>query len=113
MATISPVDPRSANGALVAPTAAAGGGDVIPMLPGKTYSVRVNNGGGGAITVSMDDPAIGVAATPEYNAVSIAAGASRVFSFKRAQFGKTPTANVALTYSGVTSVTVEAYGPLD
>ena len=113
MATITPVDPRSANGALAAPATAAGGGDVIPMQPGKTYLVRVNNGGGAPITVSVNDPSVGAAATPEYNAVSVVNATSRSFCFKRANFGTTPTQNIALTYSGVTSVTVEAYGPLD
>jgi hypothetical protein len=110
MATITPLDPRSGTGALAAPATAAGGGDVIPMQPGKQYMVKVNNGGGGAITVTIDDPVIGGA---EYSAVSIAAGAARVFNLKRPNYGAVPNANVALTYSGVTSVTVEAYGPLN
>lgn len=113
MATITPVDPRSATGAAVSAATAAGGGDVIPMKPGRTYMVRVNNGGVGDITVDIDDPASGSGGTPEYNDVTVAAGASRVFAFKRPLFGKLPTANIALAYSGVTSVTVEAYGPLD
>jgi len=112
VATINPVDPRTANGALKAPVAAAGGGDVIPMLPGRTYLVIINNGGGAGITASIDDPASG-SGQVEYSNVSIAAGASQVFAFKRPLYGKTPTANVALSYSGVTSVTVDAFGPLD
>lgn len=113
MATIPPVDPRTANGALVAPVAANGGGDVVPMQPGKTYAIRVNNGGGAPITLDIDDPASGSNGTPEYNDVSITNGTSRLFTFKRPLFGKLPTADVALAYSAVTSVTVEAYGPLD
>lgn len=113
MATITPVDPRKATGALVAATAANGGGDVIPMQPGKTYMVRINNGGGAGITVDLNDPVSGSSGPVEYDDVSIGAGASRVFSFKRTLYGKTPTADLALNYSAVTSVTVEAYGPLD
>lgn len=112
MATITPVDPRTANGALAAPVAAAGGGDVVPMQPGKTYTVRINNGGGAPITVDIDDPASG-AGNVEYNDVTVTNATSRTFCFKRNQFGRTPTADVALTYSGVTSVTVEVLGPLD
>ena len=113
MATITPLDPRQANGVLVAPANASGGGDVIPMQPGKTYAVRVTNGGGAPITLDIDDPASGSGATPEYNDVTVTNATSRVFTFKRPLFGKTPTADVALSYSAVTSVTVEAYGPLD
>lgn len=112
--TITPVDPRRANGALAAPAAAtATDGDNIPMLAGKTYLVRVNNGSGGAITVDIDDPASGAGGTPEYNDVSIANGASRNFTFKRPQFGKMPSDNVLVVCSGVSSVTIEAYGPMD
>jgi hypothetical protein len=110
MATITPLDPRSSVGVVAAPSNAAGGGDVIPMQPGKQYVIKVNNGGGGGITVSADDPVTG---GTEYSAVPIAAGASRLFNFKRPNYGAVPTANIALTYSGVTTVTVEAYGPLN
>lgn len=113
MATITPIDPKGALGALKTTTAANAGGDVVPMRPGKTYTVVINNGGGAGITVDIDDPNSGAGVTPEYNDVPIAAGASRVFTFKRPEFGATPTANVALAYSAVTTVTVEAYGPMD
>jgi len=112
MATITPIDPRRSTGALVAPANASGGGDVIPMQPGKTYLVRVNNGGGAPITMDINDPVSG-AGVVEYDDVTITNATARVFTFKRPLYGKTPTADVALTYSGVTTVTVEAYGPLD
>ena len=112
--TITPVDPRKANGALADPKAAtATDGDNIPMQPGKTYMVRVINGSGGAITVDIDDPASGSGGTPEYNDISVAAGAARNFAFKRPNFGATPTANVLVVCSAVTSVTIEAIGPMD
>ncbi len=113
MATLTPQDPRTSSGVVVAPYTAAGGGDVIPMQPGKTYMVIVNNGSGAGITIDIDDPNSGTGITPEYNDVPVGAGASRAFGFKRPLFGKTPTADVALAYSAATSVTVEAYGPLD
>lgn len=112
MATITPIDPRRATGAAPSPANASGGGDVVPMLPGRTYLLKVNNGGGAGITMDIDDPVSG-SGNVEYDDVPIGAGASRVFAFKRPLFGKTPTENVALSYSAVTSVTVEAYGPLD
>lgn len=112
MATITPLDPRRSGGVTPAPANASGGGDVIPMQPGKTYLIKVNNGGGAGITMDINDPNSG-ASVVETDDASIGAGAAKVFSFKRPLFGKLPTADVALTYSAVTSVTVEAYGPLD
>jgi len=112
--TINPVDPRGATGAAKTTAAAtATDGDNIPMQPGRTYLVVVNNGSGAPITVDIDDPASGSGGTPEYNDVSVTNGTSRVFSFQRPLFGKTPTANVLVLCSAVTSVTIEAYGPLD
>lgn len=113
MATINPVDPRTATGAAKTTTAAAGGGDVIPMKPGRTYLLVINNGDTNAITFDVDDPNSGSGGTPEYNDVPLGATSSRVLAFKRPLFGKTPTADIALAYSAVTSLTVEAYGPLD
>lgn len=111
--TQQPLDPRQANGVLVATTNADATGHVIPMQAGKTYAVRINNGAGAPITVDIDDPASGSGGTPEYNDVTVTNATSRVFAFKRPLFGKVPTADVALSFSSATSVTVEAYGPLD
>lgn len=112
MATINPVDPRTPTGAAKATSAAAGGGDVIPMQPGKTYMVVINNADTNPITASLNDPASG-GTLKEFDTVPIAASSSRVFPFKRKLFGAQPTADVALTYSAVTSVTVECYGPIE
>lgn len=111
--TINPVDPRTATGAApVAAAATATDGDNIPMLPGRTYMVVVINGSGAGITVDINDPASG-AGVVEYNDVAVGAGASRAFAFKRPLFGKTPTENVNVLCSAVTTVTINAWGPLD
>jgi len=109
-----PLDPRQATGVLVAPVNADATGHAIPMLAGRTYMVRVNNGAASPITLDIDDPASGAGVgNPEYNDVTVTNGTSRVFAFKRALFGKVPTADIALTFSSATTITVEAYGPLD
>lgn len=112
MAALTPVDARSASGALVVKNTAAGGGDTIAMQPGKSYLIIVNNGHSAAQTVTVDDPASGSGAT-EITAVSVTEATSQAFVVKRPLFGKRPTADVALTYSGVTALTVEVYGPMD
>lgn len=114
MAAIAPLDPRTPLGVAPAPAnATATTGDTIAMEPGKTYLVIVNNGAVGAITVDIDDPASGSGGTPEYNDVPVAATNAKVFTFKRPHFGKTPTENITIICSAVTTVTIEAYGPLD
>lgn len=112
MAAFTPVDPRTSAGALVVKNVANAGGDTVEMLPGRSYLLVVNNGHTAAQTVSIDDPASG-AGSVEVNAVSVVNATSRAFTIKRPLFGEVPTATVALTYSGVTALTVEVYGPLD
>ena len=113
MAAITPVDPRNiAVGALVVKNVASGGGDTFPALPGKNYLVIVNNGHTSPQNVSIDDPASG-AGQVEANAVPVTNATSRGFLLSRPLYGKQPTADIALTYSGVTALTVEVYGPLN
>ena len=112
MATITPLDPRKPAGVVPAPANASGGGDVIPMQPGKTYLIKVNNGAVGAITMDINDPVSGNGLI-ETDDASVGATSAKVFCITRPNFGKTPTADVALTYSAVTTVTVEVYGPLN
>lgn len=85
--------------------AAAGGGDDFPN-DGNTM-LKVVNGGGGAITVTVDS-----VTTCNFgfdhnspDAASVGAGETRFFGpFPVARFGS----SVAVSYSGVTSVTVAA-----
>lgn len=112
--TITPVDPRSPLGAAPQGAAAtATDGDNIPMKPGRTYLVVVHNASVAGITIDINDPNSGSSATPEYNDVPIGAGASRAFRFDRPEFGAVPTANIHVLCSAVTSVTIDAFGPLD
>lgn len=84
---------------------AAGGGDVIPNN-GKTI-VQITNGGGSSITATF--AATGTlpsGASISSVAGTMAAGVTRVFGpFPTNEFNNS-SGQVALTYSGVTSVTV-------
>lgn len=93
--------------------AAAGGGDAF--APGDRTFLRVNNGGGGAITVTIATPATvdaGGGAT-----LAIADGGGSVTNAQSRLFGPFPaslyadpsTGLVNVTYSGVTTVTVGAF----
>jgi len=107
MATLT-VQPVALGGAAVTTAAASGGGDEFPNN-GKTL-YRVTNGGGSPITVTFT--ATGVlpsgAAIASVSAVSVAAGATKYFGPFPEQFFNNSNGRVAVTYSGVTSVTVAA-----
>lgn len=86
-----------------APAAAAAGGDSFANN-GKTY-LYVNNGGGGQITATIDAVSNCNFGFDHDAAVAVPAGETRLIGpFPTNRFG--PTCGV--TYSGVTSVTVEA-----
>lgn len=116
MADITPVRPVLA-GVNPAGVAASGGGDAIVNPKGNSI-IRVNNGGGGSINVTVAVGANNVrqadgtfpAVTYANVVVAVPAGAARII-------GPLPPCyndgnnKVQLTYSGVTSVTVEAYDP--
>lgn len=98
-------------GVLSAPVAAAGGGD---SFANDGYTIfKVINGGVGSITVTFD--AAGAVAPAEANAFdadlvkTVAAGATRYFGpfTDKARFNDS-NGRIGVTYSGVTSVTVEA-----
>lgn len=116
MAALTKVTPALA-GTATTPAAAAAGGDSVANPRGNTI-LRITNGGGGSINVTIAAgasptrsadgtfPAMTLAA----NVVAVGAGATKLI-------GPIPPAyndsggNVQLTYSGVTSVTVEAIDP--
>jgi hypothetical protein len=112
MATLTPVNPALA-GATSAGVAAAGGGDQVANPRGNTI-LRVNNGGGGSINVTIAAganplrPADGTfpAQTLAAQVVAVGAGVAKLI-------GPIPPAyndgngNIQITYSGVSSVTVE------
>lgn len=88
--------------------AAAGGGD--KFLPSKDTFVRVNNAGGGSITVTFATSAL-------HNGIAVADTGGSVTNAQSRLFGPFPAedyANAAdglcdITYSGVTSVTVGVF----
>lgn len=90
--------------------AAAGGGD--SFLPSKDTYIRVNNGGGSPITVTVttvqNDPTTGLAIADV--SVSVTNAQSRLIGPFPAEAFADPTDGLAdITYSGVTSVTVGAF----
>jgi hypothetical protein len=90
--------------------AAAGGGDQI--LPGPTTYIRVNNGGGSPIIVTVATPGtIGNSGLAQGDvSVSVTNAQSRLIGPFPAHLFADPTDGlVDITYSGVTSVTVGAF----
>lgn len=90
--------------------AASGGGDTFTN-DGRTYA-HLKNASGSAITVTFDavpsysDNALGDLALAD-TAVVVPANAEKVVGFfPPARFNNTATGKVAVTYSGVTSLTV-------
>lgn len=110
MAVLTPVTPTVA-GVLFGAVAAAGGGDSFPNT-GREY-FYCKNGGGGGINVTFDSPGtcdFGLAAAAAHDAViAVGAGEERIIG----PFPVTPrfSSTVAVTYSGVTSVTVSVIRP--
>jgi len=104
--TVGQVVPAGLNDALVA---AAGGGD--SFLPSDKTLIRVNNGGAGAITVTI----ITAATAAQGLAIADAGGSvpnaqSRLFGPFPAELYADPADGLAdITYSGVTTVTVGAF----
>lgn len=84
-----------------APQAANAGGDTVPNN-GRTLLV-IENGSGGAITVTVDSPQACSHGVEHDQDIVVAAGATVVAGpFDPKRFGST----LALTYSGVTSLTI-------
>ena len=112
MAVITPVTASMA-GVNPAPAAASGGGDSVNNARGNTF-LRVNNGGGGSINVTIaaqiaTRPADGTfpAMTLANNVVAVPAGQQRIIGPIPPAFNDSG-GNAQITYSGVTSVTVDA-----
>lgn len=108
MATLSvqTID-RAGDGLTPAYSAASGGGDVFPNT-GREF-VLVKNASGGSITVTATTPqtvaGLGVA---DETYVIPAAGERMIGPFPPSTFNN-PSGQVALTYSGVTSLTLGAF----
>jgi hypothetical protein len=94
-------------GTIPAPVAAAAGGDRVQ--PGATTFLRVINGGGGSITVTVDSVAPCSMGFDHDLSVAVAAGVTKdIGPLPASRFAATSDGLVAITYSGVTTVTVEA-----
>lgn len=89
-------------------TAAAAGGDEFPNN-GRVFLV-IANGGGGSITATVTTPkTVGGLAVAD-QAITVGAGARVVAGpFDRDTFNNPANGRVAVTYSGVASVTVGAF----
>lgn len=86
-----------------AAVAAAAGGDKAPVGPGRM--LYVNNGGAGSVTVTADTPGTVLGGLDIENpAMAVAAGEAGMLPLPRELAGADGRA--AITYSGVTSVTV-------
>jgi hypothetical protein len=89
--------------------ACAGGGDDFPNDGSNTF-VHIKNGSGGALVATFDDTgSTGPTGAQSYNPdvqVSVPAGGEQIIGpFPTGRFGS----SVAITYSGVTSLTIAVY----
>lgn len=105
MALLAPQAP-SVTGTTPAFVAASAGGDTV--MPGDNVYLHAKNGSGGSITVT-------VAAVRQCDAgvlhdlvVSIPAGEEREFGPVNSRYARTSDGLAAITYSGVTSLTIRA-----
>lgn len=112
MATITPSKPTTAGTVITAASASAGGDAIVN--PRGTAWLRINNGSGGSITVTMTAqqtarPSDGTfpAQTLADQAIAIGAGTTRLIQCLPAFVDGSGLTR--LTYSGVSSLTVEAY----
>lgn len=89
--------------------AAAGGGDTF--VPDADTFIRVNNGGGGSITVTVAIPAKYHSLTVTNLSIAVPAGTSRMIGpFPSDVFADPANSGLgAITYSGVVTVTVGAF----
>jgi hypothetical protein len=103
--TVTPISRAGIPGTLVA---AAGGGDDF-LTTGKEY-LEIVNGGGSPITVSaIPVPTVDGLTVPN-KTITVTNGQRRLFGpFPTGLYANTTTGRVAITYSGVTSVTVGAF----
>lgn len=105
MATLALTVPTY-NGVQISGAAASGGGDLMPN-DGRTV-LHVQNGGGSPINVTITPS--GTAAGLSYQTIvqAVAAGTIKVFGPFPTQIFNNASAQVPITYSGVTSVLVAA-----
>lgn len=94
--------------------ACAGGGDVVDNSDGRTF-LHVKNGSGGSITVTVAAQVASLVTgthgtLPVSNvAIAIPAGAERIIGPFAKQAYNNASKQLAITYSGVTSLTIAAF----
>lgn len=115
MAALTKVSPTLA-GTATTPASAAAGGDSVANPRGNTI-LRVTNGSGGSINVTLAAQVTARAAdgtfpamTLSNNVVAVAAGATKLIGPIPPAFNDGNGA-VQITYSAVTSLTIEAIDP--
>lgn len=106
MANYQPQSP-SLTGLNLTMNAAAGGGDSFDN--NGSVLVRINNGSGGAITITADGPKadnFGITGDSHDLGISVPAGENRIWGpFPTNRFNDA-NGRVQLTYSGVTTLTI-------
>jgi hypothetical protein len=112
MAALTPLTP-SLSGPLLGAVAAAGGGDTFQNTGRELFYIK--NGGGGGINVTFDSPgtcSFNVAANAAHDdVVAVGAGEERLIGpFPVTRFND-GAGNVAVSYSGVVTVTVAVIRP--
>lgn len=103
MATLAP-QKAVRTGLVAAFVAAAGGGDIFPWAPNRV--LRVKNGGGGSVTVTIQAQSPCNQGVTHDNAVVVAAGAEETIGGISREHYVDDAGYVHVAYSGVTSVTV-------
>lgn len=93
-------------GATFAPVAASAGGDTIANNDGTKF-LYINNGGGGSINVTFAKTVLSDGDAVAGKVVAVPAGTAKLIGpFPTGIYNDPTTQAVAITYSGVTSVTV-------
>lgn len=88
--------------------ACAGGGDKV--TPGPTTYIHVKNGSGGALTVTVDSVAPCSQGSDHNLVVSVPAAGERLIGpLPPDRYAAVTDGLVAVTYSGVTSLTIGAF----
>ena len=91
-------------GATLSFASCAGGGDTF-VNDGNTF-LYVKNGSGGALTVTVAAPGTYRGATITAQAVSVGAGSEKCIKPYPPEITQPAAATTAITYSGVTSLTI-------
>lgn len=106
MALLTRIDASGFGGATLTPTAAAGGGDT--MVGGQGVFLYVNNGGGSPINVTLATPeTVDGDLQVDNRVVAVTNGTVQIIPVP-ARYNNPTTGLTAITYSGVTTVTVAA-----